>query len=100
MNALDHGMLNLPLARRGNIDAQIDSYKASKEAAAKSARSQQSDAKRHAKATLSELLDSDVPTIQAARLGVTRADLVKTLSDLAKWEPSKLMKIAAAWRAA
>jgi hypothetical protein len=25
---LDHGILNLPLAKRGNIDAQIDAYKA------------------------------------------------------------------------
>ena len=27
---LDHGMLNLPLAKRGCIDAQIDAYKAQK----------------------------------------------------------------------
>ncbi len=27
MQNLDHGLLNLPLAKRGNIDAQIDSYK-------------------------------------------------------------------------
>lgn len=25
---LDHGMLNVPLAKRGNIDAQIDAHKA------------------------------------------------------------------------
>ena len=25
--ALDHGVLNVPLAKRGNIDAQIDAYK-------------------------------------------------------------------------
>jgi hypothetical protein len=25
--ALDHGVLNVPLAKRGNIDAQIDTYK-------------------------------------------------------------------------
>ena len=25
---LDHGYLNVPLAKRGNIDAQIDAYKA------------------------------------------------------------------------
>ena len=27
---IDHGMLNLPLAKRGCIDAQIDAYKAQK----------------------------------------------------------------------
>jgi hypothetical protein len=27
MSALDHGMLNVPLAKRGNIDAQLDAYK-------------------------------------------------------------------------
>lgn len=25
---MDHGILNVPLAKRGNIDAQIDAYKA------------------------------------------------------------------------
>jgi len=24
----DHGILNVPLAKRGNIDAQLDAYKA------------------------------------------------------------------------
>lgn len=28
MTRLDHGILNVPLAKRGNIDAQIDAYKA------------------------------------------------------------------------
>lgn len=27
---IDHGMLNVPLAKRGCIDAQIDAYKAQK----------------------------------------------------------------------
>lgn len=35
---LDHGMLNLPLAKRGNIDAQIDRYKADQEKAAREVR--------------------------------------------------------------
>ncbi|MDF2434751.1 MAG: hypothetical protein JWP44_4382, partial [Mucilaginibacter sp.] len=26
-NTLDHGVLNVPLAKRGNIDRQIDAYK-------------------------------------------------------------------------
>lgn len=29
---MDHGILNIPLAKRGDIDAQIDSYKAEKAA--------------------------------------------------------------------
>lgn len=37
MTALDHGYLNLPLAKRGNIDAQIDAYKAEKAREAKAA---------------------------------------------------------------
>jgi hypothetical protein len=28
VQSLDHGLLNVPLAKRGNIDAQIDRYKA------------------------------------------------------------------------
>ena len=100
MSALDHGMLNLPLAKRGDIDAQIDAYKARQEADAKAIRALEQTAKRKAKAVLAELLDSDLPTINAARLGCTRAALVATLSDLAKWQPAKLLKVAAAWRAA
>ena len=30
---LDHGVLNVPLAKRGNIDTQIDRYKREKEIA-------------------------------------------------------------------
>jgi len=30
---IDHGMLNLPLAKRGNLNAQIDARKAAKRAA-------------------------------------------------------------------
>lgn len=32
---LDHGMLNIPLSKRGDIDAQIDRYKASQSRQAK-----------------------------------------------------------------
>lgn len=33
--AFDHGILNIPLAKRGNIDKQIDAYKAEQARAAK-----------------------------------------------------------------
>ena len=33
--ALDHGVLNVPLGKRGNIDAQIDAHKAQQAKAAK-----------------------------------------------------------------
>ena len=100
MNALDHGMLNLPLAKRGDIDARIDSYKTRQAAIAESERRNSNAARKQAKATLAELLDSDLPAIHAARLGMHRADLVETLTEWAKWEPSKMLKVAASWRKA
>lgn len=37
MSRIDHGVLNVPLSKRGNIDAQIDRYKAEQAKAARKA---------------------------------------------------------------
>lgn len=56
MTRLDHGMLNLPLSKRGNIDAQIDRYKAEQVKAARKAGSEVFHRVRQQKARVSELL--------------------------------------------
>lgn len=100
--ALDHGMLNLPLAKRGDIDAQLDAYKAgqSRDAAAK----RKTDAvlrreqKAAAKAALAEILAApDLMQYKAAAMGVTPRALREELGFWAKWQPARLLNLHAKW---
>lgn len=87
---LDHGTLNLPLAKRGNIDAQIDRYKADQ------ARQQRVDRRSRAlaltieRAEAKELLaavSAERMTELAGKCGVTVAALRKQLKSDAHWQP-------------
>ena len=57
MTALDHGYLNIPLAKRGNIDAQIDAYKAERAREEKAARRAASARRKEARALVRLLTD-------------------------------------------
>jgi hypothetical protein len=99
---LDHGMLNVPLAKRGNIDAQIDAYKATEAAKAKADRKSAAAAravlKTQAKAALADLVAAEgLLASKAAKLNITRAALLEKLTDWSKWEPAKLIKLHADW---
>lgn len=90
---LDHGVLNVPLAKRGNIDAQIDKYKAEK--AAEEARGIKAARIKHKelKTQASTLLDEHLPAIlerHGSRFGA--AHLKKTMQAMAKDEPAKFIK--------
>lgn len=100
--SLDHGILNLPLAKRGDIDRQLDAHKANqaKQAAAK----RKADAAAHreakvaAKAALAELVtDADVLNEKAAKLGITRKQLIAELTDWAKWQPARVIRARKEW---
>lgn len=54
---LDHGLLNLPLAKRGNIDSQIDRYKAEQAKVARKAGTAAFHEVRAHKARVRDLLD-------------------------------------------
>lgn len=54
---LDHGLLNLPLTKRGNIDAQIDRYKAEQARAAREAGTAAFHQVQDQKARVRDLLD-------------------------------------------
>lgn len=100
--ALDHGILNVPLSKRGNIDAQIDKYKAEKLAAAKLARANASFLAKELKATAKPLLAEIIasPTLldqKAANMNTTKKELLAILNDWAKWQPAKLIKLHAQW---
>jgi hypothetical protein len=100
--ALDHGMLNLPLAKRGNIDAQIDAYKAKQAAEAKAARKLAAEEfkaqKIAAKAVLAALLTApELLDQKAAAAKVSRKELIAAITSWSKWEPAKLLKAYRVW---
>jgi hypothetical protein len=100
--ALDHGLLNLPLAKRGNIDAQLDAHKReqAKQAAAKRKANAAAhrEAKAAAKVALAELAaDADVLAEKAAKLGITRKQLIAELTDWSKWQPQRVIRARNEW---
>lgn len=100
--ALDHGLLNLPLAKRGNIDAQLDAYKARQAATAAIARKAAAESTRTAKAAAKVALaalvaDTSLIAAKAARNGCTPRALVQMLTDWSKWQPATLLKVHAEW---
>lgn len=100
--SLDHGILNTPLSKRGDIDAQIDRYKRDRGAVATAARkakaAEMRELKGQAKQALA-VLKADVALLdaKAAKLGVTRPKLVAQLTDWSKWQPRELLHLRGQW---
>lgn len=95
-NMLDHGILNVPLPKRGNIDAQIDKYKAEqaaiKKAETKAAKTEFNTNKVIAK-ELWNKVDKDLIKQDAKKLGVKFSELRDILHDFVKWQPHKAIKV-------
>lgn len=93
---LDHGILNVPLSKRGNIDAQLDKYKAEqaviKKAEIKSAKEVFNANKAIAKELWSKV-DKDLIKQDAKKRGVKFSELRDVLHDLVKWQPHKAIKV-------
>lgn len=99
---LDHGLLNVPLAKRGNIDAQIDTYKARQAADAKAAHkvavAKRKADKAAAKVALAELIAAPgLLDAKAEKLGKTRKGVIAILTDWSKWQPARVIKARAEW---
>lgn len=99
---LDHGMLNIPLSKRGNIDTQIDQYKAQQEAAAQKAQAAAASDKKALKAQAKEILavlldNKELMAEKATKMGIKKAELVAVLKDWAKWEPAKILRAKQDW---
>lgn len=96
MKRLDHGSLNVPLAKRGNIDAQIDRYKRdhAREVAAKSKAlaAQEKADREQAKGLLADASDDRVRAL-AARCGISVAAMKKQLKSEAHWNPRLIIKL-------
>lgn len=89
---LDHGLLNIPLAKRGNIDSQLDKYKADQLTIARDKRKETAAENKETKALAKEAL-SVYGEAMIERYGAKfgHANLKATFSDWQKWEPKKLL---------
>lgn len=99
---LDHGLLNIPLAKRGNINAQLDAYKAQQAKIAKAKRKADAEAfrvlKAEAKIALNALINAgDLIATKATKLGVSKAKLLGVLRSWSIWEPAKVIRAKAEW---
>lgn len=92
---MDHGILNIPLAKRGDIDAQLDSYKAEQAAAAKrdaKLTAKQTAALRvRAKAIVAAMTPERLAEL-AAKCNTTPADVRAVMKSNAHWKPEWVIK--------
>lgn len=92
---LDHGVLNVPLHKRGNIDAQIDRYKAETRRAEAAAHKERMAAKREktaqAKALVASLTDERAAELMA-KFSLTRKQLEKKLNSIAYYTPDVILR--------
>jgi hypothetical protein len=93
---MDHGVLNVPLAKRGDVDKQIDRYKEDVAKAAKAkARDDatvKSDLVVSAKAHVEQLTEQRISEL-AKRFGKTSKQTKKWLLAQAFWQPSIILKL-------
>lgn len=93
--SLDHGTLNIPLAKRGDINAQLDRYKADQEAqrrALAKARTKELIALRaRAKAIVAAMSKERIAEL-AAKCHTTPADVRKVMKSNAHWQPEWVIK--------
>lgn len=95
MSALDHGMLNIPLHKRGYIDAQIDRYKADAMAAARAdakSRAAQTRTDRIAAKALVKNASPELLARVAARSHTTPARVLAALRSDAHWRPRHVIR--------
>jgi uncharacterized membrane protein len=92
---MDHGILNVPLAKRGDIDAQIDQYKADEARRARAAHKAAAELmKQHqaqAKAKVAALSEQRTTELMA-RFAMTRKQLTAKLNSIAHWTPEMILK--------
>jgi len=93
---MDHGILNLPLSKRGNIDREIDRYKAAQAAGKRSAaceRRKQMKADREiAVRLLGEAAAERIEGL-ASKCGVTTKVMRDELRRKAYWEPKVVIGV-------
>lgn len=93
---LDHGVLNVPLAKRGNIDAQIDQYKAEQSKLLKDQseirKNEHKEAQNKAKPLFDTLTTAHINTY-ANKTGINASAAKSELKSMAHWQPQKAIKV-------
>ena len=91
--SIDHGELNLPLHKRGNIDAELDRYKEQQSLLAKqqaaihaAARQQAAECRSEANRLIAELSDERVAEL-GQRQGIPARSVRKRLREMAARHP-------------
>ncbi|WP_413765811.1 hypothetical protein [Ralstonia mannitolilytica] len=102
---MDHGVLNIPLAKRGDIDKQLDAYKREKartrEAQAKASRAEFKAQCDNAKRILAAIVEApDLLEQQAAKRGMKRGQLLALLKGVASTKPAHMVAFERDWLAA
>lgn len=99
---LDHGALNVPLSKRGNINAQLDQYKKEQAASENEKReiqkSNHADMQSVAKPIFDNLSVEQIKTY-ANKAGITPSEARKELKSMAHWQPKKAVKVFEALKA-
>lgn len=95
MNGLDHGVLNVPLSKRGNLDRQIDAHKAAalreQEAVAREARKAFDEARREALGLIDRMSDEHVIRL-AGKLRCPARSVRKRLRSQAGLNPTLVVR--------
>ena len=93
---LDHGVLNVPLSKRGNIDRDLDRYNAAQAAQAAAERKARSVQHKAEKARALDMLaafpQSSLAAL-AARIGKTPAEVRSHLRSECHWNPAFVIKV-------
>lgn len=93
---LDHGVLNVPLSKRGNIDKQIDQYKAEQSKLEKEKnylkKMDHLDDQKIAKPAFESLTMDDFQNY-ANRAGIKLSEAKSELKSMSHWQPKKAIEI-------
>ena len=88
---IDHGMLNLPLVKRGNLNAQIDAYKAQKARNAKAEAKALHEARQQARAAVVAM--SDERCIAFSKGQMTAKQARAKLLSMARFTPAVVLRV-------
>ena len=93
---MDHGILNVPLRKRGDIDSELDAYKRDhdrlKKAQAKAKAAVQRDLVKQAKAHVESLSAERIKDL-AVKFGKTPKQTKDYLLSQAFWQPALIVKL-------
>lgn len=95
MTRNDPAIVNLPLAKRGNIDRQLDAYKAQQAAESRAAAKAQAAETRALRAQAKRMVDAATDAQLAglvARTGKTTAQVRAHLRSEAHWSPALVIR--------